>query len=202
MRNLLGRVPLLVWFLIPTFIVMGFGVWFLGRGGSSSKQNPDAPLAVSHPVAGTVEYPIVSRTHIDEGTYGSGYNSNPPASGPHWASPAQKGIYDKSESDERYIHDLEHGYIWITYRPTVADSQSSTSSAGLKPGLDQESVDKLKAIVKADDWKIVMTPRDRDDSKIALVAWGRVLNMDSFDEKKVKDFISTYRNRAPERTQD
>ena len=184
-RETLGRVPLLVWFLIPTFILVGVGVWFLGRGGAN-KQNSDAPLAVSHPVPGTQEFPIVSRVHIQESTSGSGYNSNPPSSGPHWPSPAKVGIYDTAEADERYIHNLEHGYIWISYRPDAGD----------------ELINKLKEIIKADDWKIVMTPREKDDLKIALVAWGRVLNLDSLDEAKVKDFIKTYRNRGPERTPD
>ncbi len=201
MRSLLGRVPLLVWFLLPTFIIVGVGVWFLGRGGAINGGNKDStkPEAVSRPVQGTVDYTIVSRTHIAEGTTGSGYNSNPSSSGPHWPSPAQKGIYDTAEADQRYIHNLEHGYIWISYRPPN-DTQSATNSAGLKSGASQDDINKLKDIVKQDDWKIVMTPRDKDDAKIALAAWGRVLNMDSLDEQKVKDFIRTYRNRGPERT--
>ena len=186
MRNLISRVPLLVWFLLPTFVLIGVGVWFLGRGDMGTQKDSDAPLAVSRPVDGTVEFPVVNRTHINEGSNGTDYNSNPPTSGPHWPQWSQNGIVDNSEADERYIHNLEHGYVWISYKSDVG----------------QDTIDKLKEIVKSDDWKIIMAPRDKNDSKIALAAWGRVLNMDSLDEAKVKDFISTYRNRAPERTPD
>ena len=182
----LSRVPLIVWILIPTAIVIGLGVWFFTKSSANQPKDETKVEAVSKPVEGTIDYPIVSREHISEGAGGSGYNSNPPSSGPHWPSSAKNGIYDVAEPDERYIHDLEHGYIWVTYKPDAGN----------------ETINKLKEIVKADDWKTVMTPRDKNDAKIALVAWGRVLNMDSLDEVKIKDFIKTYRNRGPEKTPD
>ncbi|MBI2598945.1 DUF3105 domain-containing protein, partial [Candidatus Curtissbacteria bacterium] len=48
--------------------------------------------------------------------------------------------------------------------------------------------------------KIVLAPRAANDSKIALVAWGRLLKLDEINEQKVKEFIRTYRNRGPEKT--
>ncbi len=184
--NPLSRVPLLVWFLVPTLIAVVIGVWFFSKSNLGQTQDESKPEPVSKSVERTQDFPIVARNHISEGTTGSGYNSNPPSSGPHWPSPAKNGIYDTAEPDERYIHNLEHGYIWVSYRTDAGD----------------DAINKLKDIVRADGWKIVMTPRGKDDAKIALAAWGRVLNMDNLDEKKVKDFIKTYRNRGPEKTPD
>src|SRR5438445_4620502 len=183
--NFFSRIPLLVWFLIPTVFILGLGVWFFTVHPNLNQQvDEKRPQAVSHEVEGTVLYDIVSRTHIAQGTPGTDYNSNPPSSGNHWPSPAAKGIYDNPLSDEQAIHNLEHGYIWIAYKPDIGD----------------DAKNKLKEIVKGDDWKIVMTPRDANETKLALVAWGRVLKMDDVDAEKVKNFIKTYRNRGPEKT--
>lgn len=182
-----SRIPTIVWFLVPTVVILVVGVYFVSKMSASDKKADETlPQAVSAPVEGTQDFQIVSREHIAEGTNGSGYNSNPPSSGPHWASPAGKGIYEESFPDEKLIHNLEHGYIWIAFKKEVGE----------------DAIKQLSDLVKADDYKIVMAPRETNGSKIALVAWGRVLKMDSLDIEKCKEFIRTYRNRGPERTQE
>lgn len=182
------RIPLLAWFLIPTLIIIGAGVWFLSKNQGMSEMSEGTrgakPVAVSKPVEGTVEYDIVGRNHIASGTAGSGYNSNPPSSGMHWPSPAKNGVYDQPLPDEQLIHNLEHGHVWISYKPEAPD----------------EVKNKLKEIVKDDDWKVILEPRGKNETMIALVAWGRVLKMDDPNYDKVKDFIRTYRNRGLENT--
>lgn len=184
---MLRRIPILVWFLLPTFILVGVGVWFLSKNQTVSQNQVLGEAAVvSKPVEGTVDYTIVGRDHIAQGTAGSGYNSNPPTSGPHWAAAARNGVYDKQLPDEQLIHNLEHGHVWISYKPDTAD----------------EVKNKLKEIVEKDSWKVVLAPREQNDSKIALVVWGRVLKMDQPDWDKIEAFIKTYRNRGPENTPD
>jgi len=182
---ILQRIPLLVWFLIPTIILVGVGVWFFTKSSSLVKpEESNKAEAVSTPVEGTIDYDIVSRDHIATGTNGSGYNSNPPSSGPHWQGPAKNGFYDTALPDQQLIHNLEHGHIWIAYKPDVGD----------------EVKNKLKEISQKEDWKVVVAPREANDVKVASVAWGRVLKMDEPDYAKIEDFITTYRNRGPEKT--
>src|SRR3989344_7719831 len=119
---ILNKVPLLVWFLIPTLILVAVGVWFFSKSPTLTKPEESTKAeAVSTPVLGTVDYDIVSRDHIAQGTVGSGYNSNPPSSGPHWQGPAKNGFYDTVLPDQQLIHNLEHGHIWIAYKPDVGD---------------------------------------------------------------------------------
>lgn len=180
------RIPLVIWFLIPTLLIVGVGVWVFAKNPAILGEQADTgkPVAVSRPVEGTVDYEVIGREHIAQGTFGSGYNSNPPSSGVHWASPAKNGVYDTQLPDEQIIHDLEHGHVWISYKPDVAD----------------EVKQKLAEIVRDDDWKIILAPRDKNETMIALAAWGRVLKLDQPDYEKVRDFIRTYRNRGPENT--
>ena len=198
------RVPLFVWFLVPTILIVGAGVWFLTKNPSilGDKADTGKPVAVSSPVEGTVDFDIVGREQIASGTSGSGYNSSPPSSGPHWPNPAKNGVYDDPLPDEQVIHNMEHGHVWLAYRPNKSGSPSEEGSpeANLKPGVSEEEISKLKELVNDDDWKVIMTPRAKNETKIALVAWGRVLKMDEVDYNKIEDFIRTYRNRGPEKT--
>lgn len=202
---MINRVPVLAWFLVPTIALVIGGVWFFSRPTVlGEKADTGKPEAVSTEVKGTVNYPIASRLHISQGTKATDYNSNPPSSGQHWhvpgLAPAKPGIYDRTLDDEILVHNLEHGYVWISYIPPKTQSSESTSEAKL--GIADDDVNRLKEIVQKDDWKIVMESREANDSKIALVAWGRVLKMDDIDYDKVKAFIKTYRNRGPENTPD
>lgn len=181
---MLARVPILVWFLLPTLVIVSVGIIFISKSNIGKAEDTSKPVPVSKNVPGTQEFAIVGREHIESGTPGGNYNSDPPTSGPHWNGPANKGVYDKEFPDEQLIHNLEHGYIWISYKPGVGD----------------DVINKLKAIVEKNDWKIVMEPREKDDAKIILAAWGRLLKMDDLNENTVRDFINTYRNRGPEKT--
>ena len=176
---------LLIWFLIPTIVLVGVGVWFFTKNPTLSPQeDPTKAAEVSQEVEGTQVFDIVSRDHIAQGTTGSGYNSNPPSSGPHWQGPAKNGFYDSSLPDEQLLHNLEHGHVWIAFKPDVGDEIKS----------------KIREITQKEDWKVVAAPRETNDATIALVAWGRVLKMDEPDYAKAEDFITTYRNRGPEKT--
>lgn len=127
-----------------------------------------------------------SRDHIKTEAIHDDYNSNPPTGGWHYAQSVQSGIYDKELPDEQLIHNLEHGHIWITY----------------KPDLPKEQIDILANIAISYGSKIVMVPRSANDAPIALVAWEQLLKLDAVDEQQIKAFIDAYRGRGPENVPD
>ncbi len=134
--------------------------------------------------------PDEGRNHVSEGT-NVDYNSNPPTSGSHWGIPDNWGIVDHQIPDEAAVNNLEHGGIWISYRP----------------GINPAALEKLKAIVKDMGGKILLTPRVENDNDVAAAAWGRYYKFDvgsdgSFDEAKVRDFIKLYINHGPENVPD
>ncbi len=206
--NLLKRVPIIAWIGIATVVLIVVGVVFFTKNAITPPSETTA-AKVQKEVPGTKEYPIVGRDHVPEGTTVATYNSNPPSSGPHWftsnpkwPAPAPSGIYDHALFDEQLVHNLEHGYVWVSYNPKLvgSDLSQASSEAGLNAS-GKEVVNSLKDIVNKDKWKVVLEPRDKDDSMIALAAWGRVLKLDSPDYNKIKDFIKTYRDTGPETTQ-
>lgn len=127
-------------------------------------------------------HPILGRNHIADGSTAS-YNSNPPTSGDHYANPASVRFYDQELPDEQLVHNLEHGHIWIAY----------------KPGLPEAVI---KTLRKLSGGNVVATPRSKNDTDIAAAAWGRLdkFNLDNgaFDPQRIKDFVSRYQNQGPE----
>jgi len=112
------------------------------------------------------------------------YNSNPPTSGPHHANPAEWGVYAEEMNDQILIHNLEHGGIWISYRPGVASS----------------TVERLESFHHEFGRKIIVAPRQANDADIALAAWNHLdkFSVSEFSEERVRAFIRAYRNKGPE----
>lgn len=124
--------------------------------------------------------------HIDHGQEHASYNSDPPSSGPHYADPAPWGFYDRGLEDEQVVHNLEHGGIWVAYKPDV----------------DQTTEDAIKRFVDRFSSKVIATVRTQNDSPIAFVSWGRVLKMDTFNLDTALDFVRTNKNHGPEQIPD
>ena len=127
------------------------------------------------------EVKVEGRNHVPDGTEII-YNSSAPAAGPHYATTAHAGIYDKAPADGNIVHSLEHGAVILWY----------------KADLSKNDVEKLKKIFNQTSGKGIMTPRKNLDAPIALTSWGRILKLQKIDEKQIKNFFETNRDRAPE----
>ncbi len=122
---------------------------------------------------------------IDYSTY-----SNPPSYGPHHAFvpgvvPIPTGEYGVEQDDGDLVHNLEHGHVWIAYDPAL---------------ITASDLQKLQLIVQTlgGGHGVVLVPRTANDDAIALVSWGRLLTLNSFDQGQVLTFIGTNRGHAPE----
>lgn len=168
-RKIIRRI---VFVLIIAIVLGGLAWWLTAYISKQSKELPG------------VFYSEVGRTHITVGKAGSGYNSNPPTSGDHYPGPAEWGSYREESPDEILIHNLEHGGIWISYRPGVPD----------------EVRDRLEGFYKKWGRKIIVTPRSKNDADIAVAAWTHLdkFSVAELSEERVEKFIRAYRNKGPE----
>ncbi len=126
-------------------------------------------------------FPEQKREHIAIGQQHEAYNSNPPTSGPHYADPADWGVYSEALPDEKALHNLEHGGIWISYKD-----------------IDDQTKSNLERIAKANSGSVIMTPRPTDDAKIVLASWTRIEKLDDYNESKILEFIKANKNKSPE----
>lgn len=159
-----------IWLVV--IVATGYGIFLLAQ--TAGPEGEDFSVA----------YDIQGREHIADGSTHPEYNSNPPSSGWHYASPARGGFYDEPLPDEQVIHNLEHGDIWIAYHPD----------------LSQDIIDSLESFAGQ---YVVVSPRINNEGDISLVSWGRVDTFDVengiVDEGRIRDFISRYDNRGPEK---
>jgi hypothetical protein len=106
------------------------------------------------------------------------YDSSPPVGGNHspvWAD-CSGTIYPSAIANENAVHAMEHGAVWITY----------------KPGLAKDQVAKLQGMVNGTD-RMLMSPYPGLKTNISLQAWGYQLFVDNASDPRIEQFIDTLR---------
>jgi thiol-disulfide isomerase/thioredoxin len=126
-------------------------------------------------------YDIQPAEHIQPGADHPPYNSNPPTSGWHYPQQAAWDFYTEELPDERVVHNLEHGGIWIAYTNVSATPRS-----------------KLREIAKEYPQSVIVTQRSANDAPIAVASWGQLMELQSFDRPRIVEFIEQNRNHSPE----
>ncbi len=104
------------------------------------------------------------------------YLEDPPLGGTHNATWQNCGIYDAPVHKEHAVHSLEHGAVWITYRPD----------------LPAEQVQRLKSVA-ADDF-LLLSPYPGLSSPVVVSAWNNQLPLDGADDSRLEKFIARYKN--------
>ena len=104
------------------------------------------------------------------------YSESPPTGGEHNPIWMNCGVYDEALPDEHAVHSLEHGTVWITY----------------EPGLAEAEVEKLEEATP--DTYALLSPYEGEmDAPIVISAWGHQLELDSADDPRLKGFMEEYR---------
>lgn len=139
--------------------------------------------------------PVMASNHIPATAPRPDYNSNPPTSGPHYATPARQGFYTQDPPrDEALVHNLEHGYVIMWYDCTPLDqSQCDALKSQLRGVIDRAPLSQFTPTKK-----LIAVPRKDFGAQIALTAWGRILKLDAFDEAAINAFIQEWRDKGPE----
>jgi hypothetical protein len=163
--------------------IIGVSVWPLienWRKGTWQEQVAAIP--------GLINYIDPSSPSFDQtvttGPHQSGdltYPMSPPVGGPHngyWQN-CMGDVYTAEIAEEHAVHSLEHGAVWITYRPD----------------LPQDQIDKLARRVEGREY-MLMSPYPNLDAPISLQAWGYQLKVDNADDSRIDDFISALRLNA------
>jgi hypothetical protein len=108
----------------------------------------------------------------------------PPVGGTHHDIWQNCGIYTEPVPAENVIHSMEHGAVWITYRPD----------------LSTEDVAYLQDLVRGQRF-LLLSPYPGLKSPVVLTAWGLQLEVDSARDGRVEEFIDRYQvgPQTPER---
>ena len=103
------------------------------------------------------------------------YKETPPVGGEHHPVWLNCGVYDEQVRSENAVHSMEHGAVWITYQPDLA----------------QADVDTLEDI--APDTYSLLSPYEGLPAPVVVSAWGTQLALTGADDPRLEEFIKKYR---------
>jgi hypothetical protein len=145
---------------------------------------PDSPAAASTAaLLGEERESGGAANHIEDASLLVIVPGEPPTGGPHFGVPQRIGIYDAAVPDGAVIHTLEHGAVWVTYDPDQ---------------VDEATVRQLRDLAREFEDDVLLSPRPENAKPIAAASWGRLLQLDRYDQGQLKAFVRTNRNRSPE----
>ncbi|MEO7275751.1 MAG: DUF3105 domain-containing protein [Vicinamibacterales bacterium] len=104
------------------------------------------------------------------------YRESPPLGGPHHVVWQNCGIYRVPLHNEHAVHALEHGAIWITYRPDLATME----------------IQRLQAAA-TDDY-MLLSPYPGLPAPVVVSAWNNQLQLTGADDPRLARFIRDFKN--------
>ncbi|MFJ6616630.1 DUF3105 domain-containing protein [Kitasatospora sp. NPDC091335] len=147
------------------------GTWIVMDQNQKKK---DKETAASADIPGVKTFGELSRTHVKEKVT---YPMTPPVGGDHnaiWAD-CMGHVYDQPVENERAVHSLEHGAVWVTYNGKATPDDIKTLS------------DKVKKTPYS-----LMSPYMEEEGTITLNAWSTQLIVDSAGDPRVEQFFTKY----------
>jgi hypothetical protein len=174
-RSARRRTAVIVAASVAVVGLIGGGSWvIIGASGSGSSTQGKVALT------GLQTYPGLARDHVAGVVT---YPQTPPVGGAHSATWQNCGVYSAPVRNENAVHSLEHGAMWITYRPGLPTSEISTI-------LDD---------VSGQPYALV-SPYPGLPSPVVASAWGVQLKLSSASDPRLKSFVNTYKSgsHAPE----
>jgi hypothetical protein len=106
------------------------------------------------------------------------YKETPPVGGEHNPVWQNCKIYDKPIHNETAVHSMEHGAVWITYRPDLPADQ----------------VEKLKSLVTTD--YILLSPYPGLPAPVVVSSWNNQLQLTGADDPRLPRYIARYKQNA------
>lgn len=154
--------------------IVGYGAYQVHEKGLGWQKKADG-------ISGIVDYrksnpKILAYTSHEFGSLK--YPTSPPVGGthnPNWMR-CLGDVYPAAIANENAVHSMEHGAVWITYRPDLPADQIAA----------------LAAKVRGNDF-MLMSPYPGLDKPISLQTWGFQLKVDKASDPRIDDFIKDLR---------
>lgn len=105
------------------------------------------------------------------------YEQNPPVGGPHFSSWQNCSYYGAPIVNEYAVHSLEHGAVWITYRPDLPADQ----------------VEILRQLAESQTYVLVSPYPEDLPAPVVASSWERQLLLESATDETLGAFIRTYK---------
>lgn len=124
------------------------------------------------PIDGVQSYRSLTRNHTSKQV---AYSLNPPAGGDHAGGFINCGIYTHPINNWEAVHSMEHGAVWVTYRPSF-----SSKEIGI-----------LRKIAASRPY-VLLSPYSNLSSPVVASAWGKQLMLESASDPRLALFLQAY----------
>jgi hypothetical protein len=111
------------------------------------------------------------------------FSSVPATSGPHAPTPTPCGIFRREVPEIFNIHTLEHGAVIFYYQPDV---------------ISDEELIELEVLGRELATHVIVMPYSALEVPLAMVAWGRLAELDQVDLDAARSFWAEFAQRGPE----
>lgn len=137
------------------------------------QQKKDQLLAAaSKPIDGVQSSTELSRGHTSSPI---AFSEMPPMGGDHAPTWINCGTYMNPINPSEALHSLEHGAVWVTYRPD----------------LPQKEIDALTRESALHPYQL-LSPYPGLSSPVVATAWGKQLKLESADDPRLSIFLQAH----------
>jgi Protein of unknown function (DUF3105) len=135
------------------------------------KPDPARPLP-ENPPKGIEVYPSTTN-HTVEGPIH--YDRKPPTNGNHAPLWQNCGFYGEPIQDRHAVHSMDHGVVWITYRPHLPQKQLET----------------LRSY--GDENYVLVSPYPGQKAPVIATSWRVQLELDGADDPRLERFVNQFK---------
>jgi hypothetical protein len=136
-------------------------------------KKPDSPQPLTeNPPKGLEVYPATT-SRVVEGPIQ--YDRHPPTNGDHAPLWQNCGFYRESIEDRHAVHSLDHGVVWITYRPDLSQHQLET----LRPYGNENYV--------------MVSPYLGQNAPVIATSWRVQLKLNGANDPRLEQFVNEFK---------
>jgi hypothetical protein len=146
----------------------------------SQASPPQEPTRPDDDIEGVIFFAEQSRDHQDGKIE---YEHDMPPGGAHSDAWQNCGIYDEPLVQELVMHSLEHGAVWVAYRPDLPVEQVEMLRNVIRDEL-QAGVEPL----------VLLSPQPELAASLVATAWQVQLHLDSPADERLLLFLKKYQN--------
>ena len=134
-------------------------------------EDPDHPPP-KNPPEGVRTFPATTNRNVDGRVT---YEQDPPTHGDHAPYWQNCGFYSSPVENEAAVHSLDHGAVWITYRPDLPSDQ----------------VDILRGLAREE--YVLVSPYPNLYAPVVATAWRNQLALTGADDPRLRQFVDQFR---------
>lgn len=124
------------------------------------------------PPEGVKTYPATTNRNVSGPV---DYETDPPTSGDHAPYWLNCGFYSEPVENEAAVHSMDHGAVWIAYRPD----------------LPRDQVDVLRGL--AGEEYVIASPYPNLQAPVVATAWRNQLTLEGANDPRLRQFVDQFR---------